>query len=371
MGKDLLETMFDEEYIEEEETKDIEEELSEEELKELRNKKFRDIIESTVNDIEEFDSNSWKKGVGYLSKKFPTITDKLEGLDSGLYLLAAESNVGKSALLLELVEDISKNIDNNLFGLYFSLDDSKEEILPRIIAKNKQIPIGVASKPSRIKELIDSEDPNKKNYQHQLEKREEGVKELIESAKYFKVYDSNDIKYIEDIQEEIEKMQILIKSIDPDSNLIVAIDSINDLRFRDKTFHSDRSKHDEAAQLVKDWTVLYNIPIFASTHLMKDGSGKNARPTIGRIKESVEYVYEASVIWMLYNDVGLNGQSANIYYSKEGTTEKFPVVEMDWAKNKKSSFKGRTFLYMSPEMSYLEEVDAEANERYNSMVYEG
>lgn len=344
--------------------------LTEEEKMELRQLSFKKIQEESLKDLEDFDEDAWNKGEGYTSEKFKIISDKLEGMDSGLYLLAAESNVGKSAMLLELVDEFSKNPKNKLFGVYFSLDDSKKEIIPRLIAKNQTIPIGVASKPARYKELLKNGAPNSINYQSYLERREKGLEELKNNTSSFKIYDSGDIRTIEDMEEEIKKLQIYVKSIDKDANLIVAIDSINDLRFRDKTFHSDRSKHDEAAQIVKNWATTYDIPILAAVHLAK-GDGRNARPTLSRIKESVEYVYEASVIWLLYNDVGINGQSAKVYSQQEGTAEKFPIMELDWAKNKRSSFKGRTFCYFSPEYSKIVEIDEDTSKRLNALVYEG
>lgn len=331
---------------------------------------LKDLFNDSLKDLEEFDEKAWSKGTGYLNDKFKIITEKLEGLDSGLYLIAAESNVGKSAFLLELIETYSTNPDNKLFGLYFSVDDSKDEIIPRLIAKNMNIPIGVASKPGRYEQMIEEGAANSANYQDYLEKREEGLKQLKENVDKFKIFDSNDFRYIEDIEEVIEKVQIYVKTVDPEANLIVGIDAINDLRFKNQTFNSDRSKHDEAAVRVKDWTVAYDIPVFANCHLSK-GDGRNARPTLSRIKESVEYVYEASVIWLLHNDVGINGQSAKVYREEEGTSEKFPILELDWAKNKKSSYKGRTFMYFSPEYSKLEEVDEDTSTRYNALVYEG
>lgn len=366
-GKSLFE-MFED--IEKEEELEEKEELTEEELNKRRQKILRDLQQDSLKDLNMFDEHAWNKGDGYTSEKFQDLSNKLEGMDSGLYLLAAESNVGKSAVLLEMIDEFSKNPDNNLFGVYFTLDDSKHEIIPRLIAKDQTIPIGVASKPQRYQNMIDEGAANSANYRSYLERREKGLNNLKNSIHRFKIYDGEDVKYIEEIEKKIEELQIYIKSVNPKANLIVGIDSINDLRFRDQAFHSDRAKHDEAAQVVKDWTNRYDIPILCSIHLAK-GDERNARPTISRIKESVEYVYEASVIWLLYNDVGIRGQSAKVYSEQEGTAEKFPIIEMDWAKNKRSSFKGRTFLFFSPEYSKVQEVDEETTKRYNGLVYEG
>ena len=51
---------------------------------------------------------------------YPYITEKLEGLDSGLYLFAGKPNHGKSALMLNMMYDLCSNEENNLFEYIFN-----------------------------------------------------------------------------------------------------------------------------------------------------------------------------------------------------------------------------------------------------------
>jgi hypothetical protein len=53
-----------------------------------------DPIQSTIAAYKTFDENAWNKKSGYKMPHFPFIQQKLEGLDEGLYLFAAESNAG-------------------------------------------------------------------------------------------------------------------------------------------------------------------------------------------------------------------------------------------------------------------------------------
>ena len=48
-----------------------------------------DYFEVMKNDLDEFEEKSWSKGDGYKTPRFPMISEKLEGIDSGLYLLPA------------------------------------------------------------------------------------------------------------------------------------------------------------------------------------------------------------------------------------------------------------------------------------------
>ena len=74
-----------------------------------------------------------------------------------MYLFSGESNSGKSAAMMNIMKDLCSHEENNLFGIYYSLDDSKHEIIPRIIAMEQSIPIGVAAKPRRYEEIIEDE----------------------------------------------------------------------------------------------------------------------------------------------------------------------------------------------------------------------
>ena len=78
-----------------------------------------DFFTIMQEDLQEFDEKAWSKGEGYKTPRFPMIAEKLEGVDSGLYLLPAESNAGKSAMMMNIVEDLVMCEENKLFALNF------------------------------------------------------------------------------------------------------------------------------------------------------------------------------------------------------------------------------------------------------------
>lgn len=329
---------------------------------------MEDFFETTEAELEEFESYTWNKGEGYKIPSFPEIEKRLEGLEAGMYLFAGESNSGKSAAMMNLLFDIATHKDNNLFGVYYSLDDSKNEIIPRIVAMNEAIPIGVVSKPQRFQDMLDRGEENSSMYEEWLSKRSEGIQKLKELKNLFKIVDGNTIRSAEQLYDHIKKVRIYLKAFDPDCNMIVAIDALNDIRFASKNYKPGNELNSAIAKEVKEWSVEFDIPIFGSCHLRKLNG--NRRPTVDDLKESSEYVYEASLVWLVHNDVSKNKESANVYYNRDGVEEKAPVLELDWAKNKKSSFKGRTYCYFVPEMSKLSECDKDAMKRFDALVYE-
>lgn len=341
-----------------------------------------DLFTEAEQDIDEFDEEAWQTGEGYTAPSYPIITEKLEGFSEALMLFAGPSNAGKSAMMMNMLYDLCTHEENKLFGIYFSLDDSRKEIIPRVVAMDQRIPISAVSKPARYQNFIDSVEANGTQdddmnaakviqYMEYLEKRREGLDRLKQHCNKFKIEDSTRSTTLKQIEDFIDKAIQYVKSIDEEMNVIVAIDSINDIQLGEGySARSNNEKLDIVARVVKHWTVKYKILIFASTHLRKLNG--NRRPTLDDLKESNTLVYEASVIWLIYNDVSANKNSAKVYYveSEGEQAEKRPIIEMDWAKNKKSSYKGRSFNFFSPEHSKAIECDEQISKRYNALVYE-
>ena len=103
-----------------------------------------------------------------------------------------------------------------------------------------------------------------------------------------------------------------------------------------------------------------------TAHLRK--LNHNGRPSLDDLKESVRYQYDASVVFLVHNDVSKNKNNAKVFYNREGYADIQPVIELDWAKNKRSEFKGRSFFYFVPEFSYTTEANQQDTERFNNII---
>lgn len=328
-----------------------------------------DVAQSTLNDYDAFDEQAWNKGRGYQCG-YPIFDEKLEGLEEGLYVIGAESNAGKSAILTNLIWAYCQNEENHLFGVYFSLDDSRNELIPRLIAMNQHIPISAAGKPQRYQEWIDEGDAQAEQYQEYLNKRQEGIEQLKRANHSFKIVDNDTIHCGEQILDYCMKLQDYVRSYDPQGNIIVGIDSLADIEWLSQDFRAgdENAVVGFTSKQVKSWAVdILKCPIFGTYHLRKIDQTK--RPNIADMKSSGRLVYEASAIFLAHNDVSRNNQNASIYWMEEGNPELRPVIEVQWAKNKKSSFKGRTYFDFVPEQSYIIEATREEMQRYDSLIY--
>lgn len=85
----------------------------------------------------------------------------------------------------------------------------------------------------------------------------------------------------------------------------------------------------------------------------------------------MKIAYEAKAILLCYNEVGLKGESASVYYNRgepEFAQFKQPVLEVKVGKNKYTSYKGRMFYEFQPERSYLKEASDAATSKYSQMI---
>lgn len=333
---------------------------------------MEDFSKTTLSDYDYFDERCWNKGDGYKIPGFPEMEAKLEGVEAGLYLFAGESNSGKSALMMNILKDMCTHRPNKLFGIYYSLDDSKHEIIPRIIAMEQSIPISVASKPKRYENMMaNCDNDNIALFDSYLKKRQKGLEKLKSEVDIFKIEDAGKIKNSTDLRNHAIKLQTYVKSIDPEMNIIIAIDAINDIHLDPKIFGrlqgNDEMK--EIAKFAKDLAVDLDCIIFSSSHLRKLNG--NRRPTVDDLKEANTLLYEASVVWLVYNDVSKNKGGAKIYWSdKDADNNMGAVIEIDWGKNKKSSFKGRTFCMFMPYYSKCKEGSKEDMDRWEALIYQ-
>lgn len=331
---------------------------------------FVDYYETSLNNYDTFDKKAYETGHGYSSIDFPFIDEKLEGLLPGLYLFAARANCGKTALMTNLAWSYCKNPDNHLFCVYYSIDDNCNEVIPRLISMIEEIPISICDKPKRyIDELEilkqnESENLSKiAQYEDWLSKRELGLEMLKNNKDKFLIIDTDTVQSFEQLMDHAKKVQTFVKEKDPNNDIMVCIDAVSDLSFSTKNFRSSDEMNRELSIQLKNFANELKVPVFGSCHLKKQDS----RPVLNDLRDTGRFQYDASAIFLLYNDVSENKQNASIYYGESPDVE--PIIEINWAKNKKSSFKGNSFCYFIPEYSKVIECAENEMNRYKTLLY--
>lgn len=323
-----------------------------------------DIQQEMVDTIHRMDEYAQSRGkLGGFDTGYQVLNEAIEGLNTGLHLVAGQSNTGKSALCLhmawnvaQLNQMVTEDHPNKAYVLYFSLDDNANTLLPRIVSIDQKVPINVVRFPVKYE-----------SYTNLMERREKGIESLFGSVNYFKMIDSTKGDTIEYIEEEIQRHIIALKNIDPTYRLVVFIDNFHDIGVKSVHFNSDTAKFDYLPQELSRMCTVYDIPLVCTAEFRKLNGNK--RPTVDDIKEATKIGYEAQVILLCYNEVGHRGEAASIFWEDGAKpNEKQPILEAKVGKNKQGSFKGRIFFEFIADMSTLVEVSKEKTMIYNQMI---
>ena len=106
----------------------------------MQNKKERPVILKPFNKkkidelLQDWDKNK-NKMLGYKLKKFPKLTECLDGIQKGLYIFAGVTGLGNTSLLISLFLDIFKS-NNNIFCIYITLKDTEDDIYYKMLSCN-------------------------------------------------------------------------------------------------------------------------------------------------------------------------------------------------------------------------------------------
>ena len=329
-----------------------------------------DFFNCMANDIDSFEKFCRENKEGFKSPNFPTFEEKLEGWSAGFYVFAGPSNAGKTAVMTNIADDLCNCEENKLFAIYYALDDKTNDIIPRVVAMKESIPINLVLKPARFEQMIIDGHPDSLFIQEQLNKRTNGLERLKKCSDKMMIKDTTTVKTLDDICTLSRQVHSYVKAIDPDMNIMLIVDSLKDVHLGEGYGKlTVNEKIDIVSKGLKDLSTELNCMLFASMHLRKLNA--NRRPTMDDLKDSNTLEYESNVCFLINNDVSRNKQSAKIFYREDTeNAEKQQVIEVDWGKNKLSSYKGITFCNFAPDFSKCVECSKEASERYNSLIYE-
>lgn len=255
------------------------------------------------------DSRDPNKLLGFPLTKFKELAGYVDGIQAGFYLLGAESNVGKTAVLTNMCLDVLET-NPDVTVMYFSLDDSRKYTAYRYLSIMTQLSINETRKQQAAPDMVDL-----LNY---------GRKKLVDlvRSKRLIVKDTSEVYNIEQLKSEIENI--------PDkSKLVVFIDGLYNLEVSDKFRGGIREENIERARQVKLLVDKYRLPILTTGELRKKTKeeSKDKAPTMHDLMETGKFAYNANVVWMLYGKT-------------EDLRSDNPILTLEYVKNKLSDYKG-------------------------------
>jgi replicative DNA helicase len=326
-----------------------------ERAREVDNELFKEFLDN----VEAVDQYCKNRGIlGGLDFGFPQMTHHLDGLQPGITLIAGQPNTGKSAITLQIALQVAQNNDK-VYCMYHSIDDNKNEIMPRAAATLASVPINSIKFPEKLKAAGDHAG---------LARRARAIEQLKALNTRFGIRDDSyngEGSDIESIEESVRTMKM---NLPEDVQICLFIDNFHDLDSRTlKGGTTDNAKYNYICDQLTRFANTYDMPIVCTAELRKLNGFR--RPTIDDVRETTKIGYQAKAIMLCYNEVGLKGENADIYWERPGITAKQPVLEIQFGKNKYSSFKGRLFYNFSPEMSKLVEMPEEGAQILRAKIH--
>jgi len=272
-----------------------------------------------IDDIENKQNNPDLVHYKYLLKEFPTLMKASCGLEKGSYIVTADPNIGKTAFLVQLCNDLlTSNDGDSIKVLFVSLDDDKDDIIKRLIS----------------------------NMSYLISHRIEESPTINATARFYDFYDEIEKKWkvnpkatelkkmaLKLIKENIKSKRLIITDsnhtlntlrsaiIDAGTeNLVVLIDAV----YHIKTNLTGNEKDDFISNGIKQIARDFKIPVFCVKELKKpDGDRKQIK--MADMKGSGSWGYDASFV--------------------AGLTDSEGRIKMWIDKNKKSDYKSRAIYY--------------------------
>ena len=283
-----------------------------------------------------------------------------------------------SAYLLKTSTSIVNIPENNAMAIYHTIDDTKEQLIPRcvcLLEGSRRLTINKVRDPNwwiqsgrEGKELLDI--------------RDKGYDRLITLGKAgrFIMKDANDgcsLSYI-------DRLIRYYKDKYPDRNLVYILDNFHKLQdFDGVKTNDERVRFKVMSNRMKAMATKHHICILSSVEYPKLQQGQI--PTNNNIAETKKIAYDANLLCHIYNDLHEKGDKAEHYHTAldgENFPVKMPRLMINYGKNKISPYKGRQWYDFFPEQSdfryvedsVMEEVekkDEERKDRFDRVLEDG
>ena len=250
--------------------------------------------------------------LGYKLTDFEAIDTVLRGLQTGLYIIAADPNIGKTAFQVSLLLDVLKS-NPDVSCLFYSMDDSRDMIVNRCLAHLTDVKIN--------------------DVRHRLDDFEKQC-HLDTAYQLLTEWGMNNRLDIHESTASLTMTRIAsqIREHPRRGKLVVLIDGLYNVPL-EETPGGIREENIERATQVKQIVREFDLPMIVTAEFRKQGRGekngdKNDR-SIHDIMETGKYGYNADLIMLL------SPKDPETYGSEDK-----PIIVANFGKNKLESFKG-------------------------------
>lgn len=348
----------EQDYLKLQEIKDLKKDINyvldrttdKEEIQEIITNKLKTFAKKDEIIINDAESNKQRilalkddllnrENSAFILNDFAELGKSLDGIPKKAvcFAIPAVSNIGKSTMVRHLAYDIIKNNPNSIC-LMITIDDSFEKAVTTFVTLESGLKISEVAKPKLMIR------PDRPYYDLKMKMLQEGWERFAAYSNRIIVKDASDkVNTTFNIRRLIEDY----KNKYHDKDLFVVIDNFHNLTDFPNLGTTERMA--EISRLVKEMSVIYNIPIFNVMELRKSDDFKG-KHTLDDIKSAGDIVYDVDVVLMIHQDLHVNPEdSFDYWYDPSNGRDynnqliKYPINIVNIAKTKISGFKSNTY----------------------------
>ena len=216
--------------------------------------------------------------LGYALNEFPAIASAMSGIQNGLILIGADPNTGKTMLLVNLAVDLL-NSNPRARILFYTLDDTRETIVNRFLAKLSQIEINDVQ--TMLEGAAQATLSNAYSWMTQMSTERLDIVQLTEGLTMTSIQDR-------------------VRRHPHKENLVLLIDGIYNIPLV-RSYTNIREENIGRANGLKSTTKIFNIPLIGTAELRKrtQEEANRRQRTLHDLMESAKYAYNADAILLL------------------------------------------------------------------------
>jgi DNA primase catalytic core len=256
--------------------------------------------------------------------------------------IGGKENTGKSSWALKILFSIATHEENDIVGIYHTIDDTREQLTPRLVC------LAEGTRTLSINQVIDPNYYVKSGHAKKsiYETRNKGYQSIVDLAREgrFIMKDANDgqsFAYIESLIKFYREKY-------PNRNLVYVLDNFHKIQDFQGYGKDERVRFRAMSGMMKSLATKYHICIISTVEYPKLSQGQI--PTNNNIGETAQIAYDANIICHLYNDLHEYGDKATHFHlDLDGT--KLPRLMVNFGKNKVSPYKGRQWYDFYPEQA--------------------
>lgn len=312
---------------------------------------FPEVAETPVTSLlkrpltrarEYFEQSQNRQGILGYQVGYKELEQKMDGIQSGMYLVGAIANVGKTTWLVNLAKSLIQE-NRGLQVLFFSIDDHFRKIYFRLLAGESQLEINrvanIGQKVMRNQYLSDVE---KESYVRRIGAARDRVDRLLESMVLMDETDGNTIEFIKETTEQIYMRN---------NKIVVMVDNFH--KIRTPGIKGDaRSRFTHLSEEMKALSNRYDLPLLMTVELRK--LNHEGPPSPDDLKDTVDLHYDCDVAFMLHSESERKEDSTRL---KIIDGKRYPIVDVYVQKNKQSDFKGKLEFVLIPEKALYYELN--------------